>query len=180
MKQLLVITLLSGIVALSCNNSAADKNATATTDDRSTATPASTTTTSGKGNITCTIDGTPYSHEATAGFMKINAETKMPVDPNDKTAKIMLSLREQHEGFVFDIININGANKIGKSHKTNMGYTNKSGVMYAMQTGEIDVISFDGNHLVGTFSGEFTKVNGEKGFPDNLKLENGKFDLNKN
>ena len=172
MKPLSIITTaFSAWILISCssqNTNTASNTSNAATD----AIPVSSN--SGKGTITCNIDGKPVSIIVQNGFFDMPLSHD-PKDPNDGLE--LLDGSTKKEGFQFEIKNT-GITKIdaeyGNSKGCGIGYYNSTGQLYAGTKGEITVTSFSGDHLTGIFSGKFEDNEGKK---TPIQITDGKFDL---
>jgi hypothetical protein len=127
---------------------------------------------SGKGTISCTINGKPVSIVVTNAYFPItlNTDTKGPADGLE-----LLDGSAQKEGFQFEIKDHGTTNIRGGADDILCLFTyfDKAGATYVGKDVTVTVSAFSGNHLTGTFAGKF-----EKSVGDNLiAITDGKFDL---
>jgi hypothetical protein len=129
---------------------------------------------SGKGNITCTIDGKPVSITVQNSFFE------MRLDVYSKGADDGIELLDgsaKKEGFQFEIKK-SGTTKIktGGSGDINciISYYDATGKIYSGKDAVVTITSYGGHHLTGTFSGKFVQYGGAS---KTIQITNGKFDL---
>jgi hypothetical protein len=166
--KLIPIVCFSCVLLMSCgNNSSTKDNTNATTVSSAS---------SGKGNITCTIDGKPVSITVQNSFFE------MRLDVYSKGANDGIELLDgsaKKEGFQFEIKN-SGTTKIksGSLGDINciISYYASNGNIYSGDDAVITITSFSGDHLTGTFSGKFVQYGGASG---TIQITDGKFDLQK-
>lgn len=177
MKKLIFI--LPWLIMLSCNHSSGSGNNSGTSN--SNAVPASAISGADKGTITCVIDGKSKTFQVHNGFFEIrlDPDSKGPMDGLE-----LLDGNAKNEGFQFEIKNKGASVFKGMDGVLNMfSYFNSQGADYVVQEdGVASVTSFDGNHLIGTFSGKFQNTNykgASDSNPEFIQITDGKFDLNK-
>ena len=170
----IITTAFSAWILISCSsqNTGTAGNTSNTSNAAIDAIPVSSN--SGKGTITCNIDGKPIS------IIVQNGSFEMPLSHNPKDPKDGLELLDgstKKEGFQFEIKNTGITNidaEYGNSEGCGIGYYNSTGQLYAGTKGEITVTSFSGGHLTGIFSGKFQDDERKK-IP--IQITDGKFDL---
>ena len=189
MKKLLILPLVfTGLITVSCNNSSGSSSSTgAQGNDTKTAT---TTSASGKGTITCLIDGNQKTFNVRKPFFDIplNHDFQGPKDGLE-----LLDGDRNNEGFQFEIKNSGTTTiKTDPSGDRNcmIGYYNPAGVLYAGADVIVTVTSYTQNQLTGTFSGKLVNVNYDgglggsgaktaKNYPQYIQITDGKFDISK-
>ena len=177
MKKLIFILLL--LIMLSCNNSSG--NVSSSDISKSDAASASANPAADKGTITCMMDGKSKTFRVQNGLTEIRLESG---SKGSNDGFMLIDGDKTREGFQFIIKNKGASVFKGMDGVLNMfSYFNSKGADYVAK-GDVtaSVISFDGNHLTGTFSGKFENTN-YKGAsdinPEFIQITDGKFDLNK-
>ena len=186
MKKLFFLPFFSFVLA-SCSNSSGSANGADTSQD-SKSMPASTSSSGGKGTITCTLDGTPKTFTVSQSFFEI----PLGIDPNGpKDGLEILDGDVKKEGFQFEFKK-SGATKIKTDATGDMNciinYYNSQGITYTGEDAIVIVASYDQNHLTGTFSGKLVNVNYDgglggstaniaKNYPQYIQVTDGKFDI---
>jgi len=168
--QSLFIAALPALVAVlfaACGSADASKDAHTDGKGIEGATPSS-----GKGTISCTIDGKPVSIVVTNGFFPItlSPDSKGPTDGLE-----LMDGGPKKEGFQFEIKD-HGETKIRGGADDILciiTYFDRAGATYVGTDVTVKILAYSGNHLTGTFAGKF-----EKSVGDNLiSVTDGKFDL---
>jgi hypothetical protein len=166
--KLIPIGCFSFVLIMSCgNNSSARDNANLATVS---------STSSGKGNIACTIDGKPVTIAVQNSFF----EMRLDVYSNGANDGIeLLDGSSKKEGFQFEIKNT-GTTKIKSNGSGDINciinYYDASGTTFSADDAVITITSFSGGHLTGTFSGKFVQYGGAS---KTIQITDGKFDLQK-
>lgn len=130
------------------------------------------TTSSGKGTISCAIDGKPVSIVVTNAFFPVT------LSPDEKGPADGLELMDggpKKEGFQFEIKDHGTTNIRGGADNILcvITYFDPGGGTYVGKEVTVTISAYSDNHLTGTFAGKF-----EKSVGDNLiSVTDGKFDL---
>ncbi len=188
MKKLSFLVLLSGVFTiLSCNDSSGSGSKAAAQGSNA---AGSSTSNTGKGTITCLMDGKQKTFQVSQSFFEI----PLGVDPNgSKDGLEILDGDAKKEGFQFEFKK-SGTTKIKTDASGDMnciiGYYNPAGVVYTGEDVTISIASYTKNQLTGTFSGKLVNVNYDgglggstaniaKNYPQYIQITDGKFDLQK-
>jgi hypothetical protein len=167
MKRIFIQLLLITVISVSCGGASSGKDAKAADVAASGGTSGS-----GKGTISCVIDGTPVSITVQNAFFPItlNTDTKGPDDGFE-----LMDGSAKKEGFQFEIKDHGITNIRGGADDIFciITYFDKEGATFVGKDVTVTVSSSSNNHLTGTFSGKFEKSIGDK----NISISDGKFDL---
>ncbi len=182
-KLLIIISLVSWLINVSCYNSN-DSRKDSNTPDRNTVS-SQTTPGAGKGTITCLMDGKQRTFNVRQSFFEI----PLGLDPNGaKDGLEILDGDAKREGFQFEIKK-SGTTKIkgALARDNDMGciinYYNSKGIVYTGKDVTVVVTSYGQKQLTGTFSGKLVNVYYEggskdaKNYPEFIQITDGKFDL---
>lgn len=180
MKKIIFLPFLILLITVSCNNSANSGDGSGKTDSNSKT--VSTISGTGKGTITCLIDGVQKTFIVQQSFFEIS----LAVDPNGaKDGLEILDGDAKKEGFQFEFKKT-GTTKI-KNDATGdlnciINYYNLEGITYTGQDATVTVTSYDQKHLSGTFSGRLVNAYYDgnsvaKNYPQYIQITDGKFDL---
>jgi hypothetical protein len=183
MKKLLLILSSCIIIMLSCNNSSG-KNLGAS---NSKPTQLSTTSAaSNKGTITCVMDG----KQRTFGLQGFREIILDPYSKGPTDGVLFADGDIKKEGFQF-IIKKSGATKLktvikGGDMNCIINYYNTQGIVYTGKDVVVNVSSYNGSKLTGTFSGSLVNVyydgggsKNEKNYPEFIQISKGSFDVQK-
>lgn len=167
MKRIFIQSLFIGLLATSCGGVSARK------DDNTAGNAVSDkTANSGKGTITCTIEGKPVSINVQNGFFPIvlNPDSKGPTDGLE-----LMDGSQKKEGFQFEIKDHGTTNIKGGADNILCIFTyyDNGGATYVGTDVIVTITSSNDNHLAGTFSGKFEKSIGQT----IISITDGKFDL---
>src|SRR5664279_1934211 len=153
MKHLsLIILVLSVLSISSCSSNNADASSNTITADNATSSG------SGKGTITCVIDGKPVSIKVDNSFFEMNldVDSKGPKDGLE-----LLNGSAKKEGFQFEIKNAGSTKITNGSNGCIISYYNPAGIVYTGDNVVVTITSYSGGHLTGTFAGQFSYWNGD-------------------
>lgn len=181
-KLLIIVSFVSWLINVSCNNST-DSKKNSNTSDRNTES-SQTTPEAGKGTITCLIDGKQRTFIVSQNFFEIS----LGIDPNGpKNGLEILDGDAKKEGFQFEFKK-SGTTKIKTDATGDMNciinYYNPQGITYTGEDVTVVVSSYDQNHLTGTFSGKLVNAyydgnSNAKNYPEFIQITDGKFDVSK-
>lgn len=182
-KLLIIVSFVSWLINVSCNNSNDSKKNSNTPDKNNQS--SQTTPGGGKGTISCLIDGTSKTFTVQQSFFEINLD---PYSKGEKDGLEILDGNAKREGFQFEFKK-SGTTKIKADATGDMnciiGYYNPEGVVYAGEDVTVVVTSYNQNHLTGTFSGKLVNVLYDggstiaKNYPEFIQISDGKFNVQK-
>jgi hypothetical protein len=183
-KLFIIVSFVSWLINVSCNNSNDSKKNSNTTNRNTEA--SQTTPGAGTGTITCIMDAKQRTFNV-QGFREITLD---PYSKGPTDGILFADGNPKKEGFQFEIKK-NGTTKIkGALASDNdkdciINYYNPQGIVYTGKDVVVNVASFNQSQLTGTFSGKLVNVyydggsKDAKNYPEFIQITDGKFDVQK-
>jgi hypothetical protein len=178
MKKSIFLPLSILLITASCNNSAGSTKAAVTSAIMSEDAPSTAGT--GKGTISCLMDGKQKTFTLQQSFFEIRLD---PYSKGPTDAIEILDGSTKKEGFQFEFKK-SGSTKIKKDTGGDINciinYYNPQGITYTGEDVTINVTLYNQTQLTGTFTGKLANVHYEKGsdkYPESIQITEGKFDL---